>query len=56
MSVKEAIKAELLSRIKAEMICATARQSLNLSSGADNFDCGSEIRFLQKLKEFAESI
>ena len=56
MSVKEVIKLELLTRIKTELICATSRQSLNLSSGADNFDCGCEIRFLEKLREFAESI
>lgn len=54
--IKENIKEELLKLIHDELELAYQRSKLNMVAYHDNYDCGCEIRFLEKLIKFAESI
>lgn len=54
--IKDAIKEELLKRIKEERGLLTTRIKLNTSMGYDSLDCIAEENFLNKLEDFANSI
>ena len=54
--IKENIKEELLKMIKQEMKSAEDRRTMNMVCCEDKYDVECELRFLEKLKNFAESI
>lgn len=54
--IKDAIKEELLKLIVLERKLLTVRMNLNEFVGDDNYDVNCELRFLNKLEDFANSI
>lgn len=54
--IKENIKEELLKMIKQEKNLAEDRRSMDVVCCEDKYDVECELRFLEKLIKFAESI